>query len=157
MDGKRSIQTIRLQNILSYGPDTPAFDLEPLNVLIGPNASGKSNLIEALSILAAAPKDIQVPLREGGGVGEWLWKGSQDPLRTATVEVTVEDFAWRPTSLRYRLSFGDLFSRFTLLDEVVEDEQHQRAGWHAEILLSVYLGRSAGHQGSTGRSRRSDI
>ena len=123
MDGKRFIQTIRLESVLSYGPETPAFAMEPLNVLIGPNASGKSNLIEALSILAAAPQDIQVPFREGGGVGEWLWKGSQDPLRTAAVEVTVEDFAGRPTSLRYRLSFGDLFSRFTLLDEVVEEEQ----------------------------------
>ena len=49
MDGKRFLRSIRLQNILSFGPDTPELTLEPLNVLIGPNASGKSNLIEALS------------------------------------------------------------------------------------------------------------
>ena len=56
MEGKRFLHSIRLQNILSFGPDTPELPLEPLNVLIGPNASGKSNLIEALSLLAAAPR-----------------------------------------------------------------------------------------------------
>lgn len=122
MDGKRFIRSIRLENILSYGPETSAFDLEPLNVLIGPNASGKSNLIEALSILAAAPRDIQVPFREGGGVGEWLWKGSKRHLHAATVEVTVNTVFPKQTPLRYRLSFSDIFGGFTLLDEVVEDK-----------------------------------
>ena len=40
MEGKRFIRAIRLDSILSYGPGTPEFPLEPLNVLIGPNASG---------------------------------------------------------------------------------------------------------------------
>ena len=64
MEGKRTIGTIRLENILSFGPDTLPFRLEPLNVLIGPNASGKSNLIEAFSILAYLSTDIQIPFRE---------------------------------------------------------------------------------------------
>ncbi len=123
MEGARIINSIRLQNILSYGPNTPAFPLEPLNVLIGPNASGKSNLIEALSILAAAPRDIQEPLRGGGGVEEWLWKGSQDPLRTASMEILV-DLHWAQRLLRYRLSFGSLFSRFALHGEMVEGEPY---------------------------------
>ena len=76
MEGKRYIESIRLSNILSFGPDNAEpFPLEPLNVLIGPNASGKSNLIEALSLLAATPRDLQEPIREGGGVRDWLWKG----------------------------------------------------------------------------------
>ena len=120
MEGEQSIGTIRLQNILSYGPDTPTFDLKPLNVLIGPNASGKSNLIEALSILAAAPKDIQAPLRQGGGVREWIWKGSSH-TPTASIEATVQ---YLPASfLRYRLSFtADEQARFKLHDEVIEDK-----------------------------------
>lgn len=124
MDGKRLIRSIRLENILSYGPETPAFDLEPLNVLIGPNASGKSNLIEALSILGAAPRDIQEPFRQGGGVHEWLWKGS-DNSPTATIEVAVEvavSYLAGSTPFRYRLSFTDNLARFVLRDEVVEDE-----------------------------------
>ena len=103
MEGKRLIRTIRLDNILSYGSWDEEFPLEPLNVLIGPNASGKSNLIEVLSLLTAAPgRDLQAPIREGGGVSEWLWKGIER-LPTAEVDVTVEYSGDQP--LRYRLSF----------------------------------------------------
>ena len=123
MYGRRYIQTIRLDNILSYGPNPEPFQLEPLNVLIGPNASGKSNLIEALSVLAAAPKDIQVPFRVGGGVHEWIWKGSTKvPL--ATIEVTVENQLklTPPTPLRYRLTVSELSGGLAIHEEVIEDE-----------------------------------
>ena len=88
MDGKRFIRTIRLENILSYGPERTELELQPLNVLIGPNASGKSNLIEALSLLESTPSNLQRPIEVGGGIREWLWKG-QDDLPTATIENTV--------------------------------------------------------------------
>ena len=115
------IQTIRLSNILSYGSSDEGFPLKPLNVLIGPNASGKSNLVEALSLLAAAPGDLQATIREGGGIRDWLWKGT--PRRaTATVEVTVEH-PKGPMPLRYRLSFTETGARFELRDEAVENER----------------------------------
>lgn len=119
MEGKRFIRTIRLQNILSYGPDTAEFELEPLNVLIGPNASGKSNLIDALSILQAAPRNLPEPIRRGGGTHEWLWKG-RDKLIPATVEVTVDNEI-TAVPLRYRLDFAEVRSRFQLWDESIED------------------------------------
>ena len=90
-------------------------------MLIGPNASGKSNLIEALSILAAAPRDLQVPIREGGGIGDWLWKGSKQRA-TATIDTTIY-YPWGPMPLRYRLSFTEIGQRFTLVDEAVENER----------------------------------
>ena len=125
MEGKSFIRTIRLDSILSYGPGTPEFPLQPLNVLIGPNASGKSNLIEALSILAGAPWDIQDPIRRGGGVRHWLWKGvGQSP--TATIDVTLTYpilLATQAMPIRYRLSFTDFMERFFLVDEVVESER----------------------------------
>ena len=120
MEGMNFIQTIRLNNILSYGSSDDEFRLKPLNVLIGPNASGKSNLVEALSLLAAAPNDLQATIREGGGIRDWLWKGA--PRRaTATVEVTVEN-PKGPMPLRYRLSFTETGARFELRDEAVENE-----------------------------------
>ena len=120
MEGMRLLRTIRLDSILSFGPGTAELPLEPLNVLIGPNASGKSNLIEALSLLAAAPGDLQQPIREGGGVREWLWKGAAG-TPTATVDVTVE--SPKPSvAFRYRLSFTETGGRFELRDEVVEGE-----------------------------------
>ena len=118
MEGKRPIQSVRLDSILSFGPGTPELALEPLNVLIGPNASGKSNLIEALSLLAAAHRDIQAPLREGGGVREWLWKGA-DGSPTATVDVTVGV----QRAIRYRLSFTHMHGRFQLVEEAVESKE----------------------------------
>lgn len=120
MEGMKLIQSIRLENLLSYGPQGSELALEPLNVLIGLNASGKSNLIEALSLLAAAPRDLQVPIREGGGVRDWLWKGGQRPV-VATVEVTL-DHPPGLMPLRYRLSFSEAASRFELRDEAVENE-----------------------------------
>lgn len=75
MKGRRLIEKIALRGLLSYGPEPLEAELGPLNVLIGPNASGKSNFIAALSLLRAAPDDLAVPLRKGGGPAEWLWKG----------------------------------------------------------------------------------
>ena len=87
MEGKRLLRSIQLKKILSYGPESESIELEPLNVLIGPNGSGKSNLIEAISILKAAPGDLSVPIREGGGIAEWLWKGLEttEPAHTFTL------------------------------------------------------------------------
>ncbi len=76
MDGKRFLRSIELRNLLSYGPEGVKLELEPLNVLIGANATGKSNLIQALRLLQAAPRDIKSPpRRDNSGIGEWMWKG----------------------------------------------------------------------------------
>jgi len=85
MQGKKLLHSIRLTNLLSYGSKGVTLELEPLNVLIGPNASGKSNLIEAISLLAATPRDLLKPFQEGGGAEEWLWKGRESGLSVATV------------------------------------------------------------------------
>jgi predicted ATPase len=74
------LKSLHLQNLLSFGPDAQPISLGRLNVLIGPNGSGKSNLIEAIGLLAAAPTSLGGAIREGGGVTEWLWKGSKGPV-----------------------------------------------------------------------------
>ena len=135
MEGKRFIRTIRLQNILSYGPDAPELRLEPLNVLIGPNASGKSNLLDALSILQSAPRDLPRSIRRGGGTHEWLWKG-RDDLGPATVDVTV-DYPNGIMPLRYLVSFSELRHRFDLRDERIENERPQQ-GKHEPYLYYRY-------------------
>ena len=45
------IKSITPRGLLSFRPDTPPLELGMLNVLIGPNASGKSNLFDVLGIL----------------------------------------------------------------------------------------------------------
>ena len=120
MEGRRILETIQLENILSYSSGTEPVALEPLNVLIGPNASGKSNFISALELLHAAPRDLQDAISSGGGTRDWLWKGTENP--TATVDITV-GYSSPQVGLRYRLSFSDVEGRFRLVDEVVESER----------------------------------
>ena len=48
MEGKRFIRTLRLKNFLSYGSEGETIELQPLNVLIGPNGCGKSNVVDAI-------------------------------------------------------------------------------------------------------------
>ncbi|MCY4370311.1 MAG: AAA family ATPase [bacterium] len=139
MEGKRFIRTIRLQNILSYGPDTAELRLEPLNVLIGPNASGKSNLIDVLSIIQAAPRNLPRPIRRGGGTHEWLWKG-RDELVPATVDITV-DYPDGIMPLRYMLSFSEIRHRFDLHDERIENERPQPGHYEPYLYYRYQQGR----------------
>ena len=127
MEGFRFIESIRLRNVLSFGPEGVELPLEPLNVLIGPNGSGKSNLIEALSLFAAAPRDIQAPIRQGGGVSEWIWKGTADPqaalVELAVVPPTEPEPPTGSIAIVHGISFRDVGSRFELVDERVVAER----------------------------------
>ena len=69
------IERLQVRGLLSFGPNGIDLEMEPLNVLIGPNACGKSNFLAALELLQASAKDTAAYLDETGGHGEWLWKG----------------------------------------------------------------------------------
>ena len=101
---KRFLRSIQLRNLLSFGPDTPELELRSLNVLIGPNGSGKSNLIDAISLLQAAPRDLMEPIRTGGGVAEWLWKGNAVGL--ADLRAVVENSILSQVPLHHVLWFS---------------------------------------------------
>ncbi len=121
MEGKRFIHTLRLQNFLSYGREGETIELEPLNVLIGANASGKSNLIEAIGILRATPINLTTAIRAGGGISEWLWKGEKEPP-IAEIEVII-DYPKGVLPLRYRVNFTRVSQRMEIVDEVIENER----------------------------------
>lgn len=52
-------------------------ELGPLNVLIGPNASGKSSVLDALRLLheAVVERDFSEVVRSRGGIVHLAWKG----------------------------------------------------------------------------------
>jgi predicted ATPase len=114
------LREIQVRNLLSFGPEGVVLPLRPLNVLIGPNGSGKSNLIEAISLLQSAPRLLASPVRDGGGIGDWLWKGARRP--TAHLEVIVENEVGRNMPLRHALAFTESAQRFELVDERIENE-----------------------------------
>ena len=113
-----SIQTLRLNGLLSFAPDSAPLDLRALNVLIGPNGSGKSNLIEAIELLAAMPRDLAATIRDGGGASEWLWKGNQGG--PAEIDAVLNGAPTR-RPLRYRLQFDAVQSRVEVTDEAIEE------------------------------------
>jgi predicted ATPase len=117
MEGKKLLSSIQLADLLSYGEEM-TLELEPLNVLIGPNASGKSNLIDAVSLLAAAPRNLLAPFRDGGTVDDWLWNGDEN---TSSAWVIV-DLADNP-SLHYELAFTAEGFRFRIMEEYLEGPQ----------------------------------
>ena len=111
---------IKLKNILSFGPDGQELELKPLNVLIGPNGSGKSNLIEVIGLLRAAPADLLTPIREGGGVRDWLWRGEQ---RASYAQVdAVVDNPRRQQALHYLFSFAERAQWLELKEEIIANE-----------------------------------
>jgi predicted ATPase len=129
------IRQLKLQNFLSYGPAGMSVDLLPLNVLIGPNASGKSNLLEALALLRAAPSDLQSAIREGGGFGEYLWKGQQ-AVRRAQIHTSVARAApGIQANLRHAIVLLQVGTRFDIgMEFIGMGTQDDPA------LIPIYLG-----------------
>ena len=85
--GSRLLQSITLRNLLSFGPETPHLPLGNLNVFVGPNGSGKSNLLEAIAPLRSAANDLRPVILRGGGISEWIWKGT--PRDDATLDAVL--------------------------------------------------------------------
>lgn len=118
MIGKTLIRSIRLENLLSYGSKGEEIKLEPLNVLIGRNASGKSNLIEAIGLLRSTPRDLTVPIRQGGGIAEWLWKGLEI---ASEAQLSAEiDYPRDTGPLRYQLGLTIVAQRMRVTSEAIE-------------------------------------
>lgn len=116
------IRHLTPKNFLSFGTDNVGIELKALNLFIGPNGCGKSNLIEAINLMRSAPKELREVTRKGGGVVEWIWKGG--PKDAAAVEWVVRDQKG-VTPLRHVLSFRSVAQAFSLEDERVENAYPQ--------------------------------
>lgn len=129
------IKSVKLTNFLSFGESAGVEDLLPLNVLIGPNGSGKSNLIGAIELLRSAPRDLLTPIRNGGGVRDWLWKGAPQSA-APTIDVVIENPRGQ-VNLRYELSFTEVAQRFEIISERVETEVPYKSHDRPCFFLSV--------------------
>src|SRR4051794_14207386 len=98
VEGYRSLRNIRVP-------------LGRLNVIVGPNGSGKTNLYRSLLLLSeAASGRLARALADEGGMPSVLWagerKGKNKPVRVK-VAVAIDEF-------RYRLELGVPIPRETL-------------------------------------------
>lgn len=121
------INSVELRNFLSFSNDAEEIELQSLNVMIGTNGSGKSNFLEAFDLLRNAPSDLTKPIREGGGVSDWLFKGSQSPS-DATLNFVVKNSlsGAKYKELRYLISFNSIGQTFQITDEKIESKSPDR-------------------------------
>lgn len=115
------LKRIKITNLLSFGDPGLDLELRPLNVLIGPNGSGKSNLIDALSLLRCAPSEIDRPMRESGGITEWIHKAASGA--SATLDAVHVPQAGHQMPLRHLVRFRANGGRCEIQSERVETER----------------------------------
>jgi predicted ATPase len=117
MDGKRLIEKIRLRNILSFGDKGEEITLEPLNIIIGQNASGKSNLVDVIKLLRSLTQDKGLSdfIGKSGGITEWVWKGKKSVDFSAVV-LEAND---RKGNFEYEIQFSEdlIFGGMEILNE----------------------------------------
>src|SRR5208282_5911130 len=115
------IEQLTLTNLLSFGENPESVELRDLNVVIGPNGSGKSNLLAAIDLLRNAPGSLAGPIREGGGIRDWLWKGEKGIAEASLDAILSNPFG--PPSLRYFLVFTEAAQRLQIVDERIEGSE----------------------------------
>jgi predicted ATPase len=118
MEGKRLIEKIRLRNILSFGDKGEEIELQPLNVLIGQNASGKSNFIDIFKLLRSLTQDKGLAkfVSSNGGISEWLWKGKRTDDYSS-----IFTFIQGVKTVNYEIQFKEMSQRLFIKDEIIED------------------------------------
>lgn len=110
------LRKVKLENLLSFRKTE--VELRGLNVLIGANASGKSNLIEAIGLLQAAPIDLSAAIRRLGGVRVVCSLAGSQYSPIAAIEC--RDINGEP--LVYRLEFSEAARGFIILREYLGKE-----------------------------------
>ncbi len=118
---------IQIENILSF--KDLSLKLGPLNVLIGANASGKSNFIEVLRILQNTPRNLSAFFVENGGITEWLWKGERQ-ADSASLEAGVS----RKSGL-YRIHLENSFGGFWVNQETFQTKGRRQSSDNSTSTL----------------------
>ena len=109
------LHSIELTDILSFRQ--ARLDLRPLNVLIGANASGKSNLISAIGLLKSAPDNLQ-SVMWSGGIRSWI---CQLPGARKAAQIRCEIEVGGET-IEYSLSLGERGTGFVVVGESLKDQ-----------------------------------
>jgi predicted ATPase len=107
------LRKVKLENLLSFRKTE--VELRGLNVLIGANASGKSNLIEAIGLLQAAPIDLSAAIRRLGGVHVVCSLATPSPV------AAIECDRINDEALKYRLEFAEEAQSFVIQREILHD------------------------------------
>jgi predicted ATPase len=107
------IRSLTLANILSFR-DPGLLALQPLNIFIGANASGKSNLINCIGLLRALPSAPSNYINDRGGTHNWVWRGAK---RSDGIPAIRSEFELTQETLTYELTFAPVERTFAIQTE----------------------------------------
>lgn len=159
------ITNLRLKGFKSFA-DIEELELKPLTLLIGANATGKSNLRDAFRVLHGIGLGYSlVEIVEGkyGSGGERVWagiRGGQSELFTRGVEsktpscsfsITIRDTSNHSWTYSITINPGDL----TILDEQMHspsDERFQPYAFKLKELGSNFIDVTCRQQGRRGKT-----
>jgi predicted ATPase len=106
----RPLVTVRAKNFRSLRD--VEVELQPLNVLVGPNASGKSNFLDLIEFLGdAVREDLRPALKKRGGFERVAFRGGARQTQATKVEITVEAIVTRYASDKARDAYTLRFSQ----------------------------------------------
>ena len=136
------LQKIKLENLLSF--KDAELELRPLNVLIGPNASGKSNLIRAIALLRSLPRDLAAEIAAGGGPRGWI-----NPRTRGNASIQIEGtLKPRVISFEYKFSFAENGPGYRVtidkLDSVLKSGSTTKKGTSGKKVTSGLIPASNG-------------
>lgn len=77
MKGKKTLHNVGFAGFLSFPENAPVINLEPLNVIVGSNASGKSNFLHGFRMLRGIAGDVNQVFRDLGGSGITFFRGKE--------------------------------------------------------------------------------
>jgi len=135
------IKSVRFEHFKSL--DDVALPLGPVNILIGMNAAGKSNVIDGLRVLSeAVQSDVETTVSRRGGVNSVVFRGSRS--KTFAIEITyiVPDPSAPHSSsdMAYRVEVGDHEGSPAVLEELLRLKRKRNEPGRAKIWLSARLG-----------------
>ena len=140
------IQRLHIKKLLSFNDS--AVELGQLNLLIGPNAVGKSNLIEVVGLLQASPTGIATTILRGGGIRQWLWLGDSVSSPIATIDCQL-NLTKGPQigPVAYDLAFSEDSNGFVILrEQIAKVEPHP--GSDGVYINREYNGATFGSEAS---------
>lgn len=127
--------------------------MRPLNVFIGPNASGKSNFIEILNLLKYAPVHLESPISTTGGINEWLWKGRRESDDEKRAQIDIILSAESDNGIRHLIEFGGVKNSLQMVTELIEQEKVTPGEDQKYDFYTLNKGRAVLHDADVGDQR----
>ena len=158
------LKSLKLSNFLSFGETDKWVDLQPLNVIIGPNGVGKSNFIEAISFIRSASglsenNNLLAGISRGGGVQNWIWNNAEKNSHVSLSAIFDGLIPKRTKAncMRYDISFAEVNEWFQITNEKITKCLEDRSTRNFIPFYQIRKGKGILHSGSVIRGDETSV